>query len=164
MHMGIAEDDPDLQDLLRLWLDTAQHSVSAFSSVADFIDALKRERFELLLIDWMLPDGTGAELLAWARRNLGWELPILVLTSRDDEELRSAFVDHPDSRDDDFMTKLHGQMKSASLAGRLLMAEMMWVLLLFPSNIGAENKRQHVQEIWSWSEETLPTDSPMLQS
>ena len=85
MHMGIAEDDPDLQDLLRLWLDTAQHSVSAFSSVADFIDALKRERFELLLIDWMLPDGTGAELLAWARRNLGWELPILVLTSRDDE-------------------------------------------------------------------------------
>ena len=33
----------------------------------------------------MLPDGTGAELLAWARRNLGWELPILVLTSRDDE-------------------------------------------------------------------------------
>ena len=44
------------------------------------------------------------------------------------------------------------------------MAEMMWVLLLFPSNIGAENKRQHVQEIWSWSEETLPTDSPMLQS
>ncbi|WP_093374653.1 AAA family ATPase [Variovorax sp. OV329] len=80
------------------------------------------------------------------------------------EELRSAFVDHPDAGDDDFMTKLRGQMQAASPAGRQLMAEMMWVLLLFPSNIGAEKKRQHVQEVWSWSEETLPPDNPMLES
>lgn len=86
-----------------------------------------------------------------------WTPPLL-------EELRSAFVDHPDAGDDDFMTKLRGQMQAASPAGRQLMAEMMWVLLLFPSNIGAEKKRQHVQEVWSWSEETLPPDIPMLES
>ena len=80
------------------------------------------------------------------------------------EELRSAFVDHPDDGDDDFMTKLRGQMQAASPAGRQLMAEMMWVLLLFPSNIGAEKKRQHVQEIWSWSKETFPPNNPMLES
>jgi 5-methylcytosine-specific restriction enzyme B len=80
------------------------------------------------------------------------------------EELRSAFVDHPDAGDDDFMTKLRGQMQAASPAGRHLMAEMMWVLLLFPSNIGAEKKRQHVQEAWSWSGETLPPHNPMLES
>lgn len=85
MHIGIAEDDPDQQDLLRLWLEGAQHSVGAHATVAGYIEALKKERFELLLIDWMLPDGTGADVLAWARSNLGWELPILVLTSRDDE-------------------------------------------------------------------------------
>jgi DNA-binding response OmpR family regulator len=54
--------------------------------VAGFINLLKRERFELLVIDWMLPDGTGADVLQWARSNLGWELPILVLTARDDED------------------------------------------------------------------------------
>ena len=80
------------------------------------------------------------------------------------EELRAAFVDHPDTGDDDFMTKLQGQMQAASPAGRQLMAEMMWALLLFPSNIGAEKKRQHVQEIWSWSEEALPPGNPMLDS
>jgi DNA-binding response OmpR family regulator len=86
MHIGIAEDDLDQQALLKLWLETAQHTVGAYADVASYIDALKKDRFELLVIDWMLPDGTGADLLQWARSNLGWELPILVLTSRDDEE------------------------------------------------------------------------------
>lgn len=86
MHIGIAEDDPDQMKLLRLWLDGGQHTVAERDSVADFIDLLKHERFELLVIDWMLPDGTGADVLQWARGNLGWEIPILVLTARDDED------------------------------------------------------------------------------
>jgi DNA-binding response OmpR family regulator len=85
MHIGIAEDDPDQLDLLRLWLEGAQHTVRGFGTAADYIEALKKERFDLLLIDWMLPDGTGADLLVWARGNLGWELPVLVVTARDDE-------------------------------------------------------------------------------
>jgi len=85
MHIGIAEDDQDQLNLLRLWLEGASHTVTDRGTVAQYVDVLKKERFELLLIDWMLPDGTGAELLQWARGNLGWELPILVLTARDDE-------------------------------------------------------------------------------
>ncbi len=86
MHIGIAEDDADQLALLQLWLEGAEHSVRGFGTVAGYIEALKRERFDLLLIDWMLPDGTGAELLQWVRGNLGWELPVLVVTARDDEE------------------------------------------------------------------------------
>lgn len=85
MHIGIAEDDPDQQALLKLWLEAAQHTVGAYADVASYLAALKRERFELLVVDWMLPDGTGADVLQWARANLGWEIPILVLTSCDDE-------------------------------------------------------------------------------
>jgi len=86
MHISIAEDDPDQQALLQLLMQSAGHSVSVFGSVAESIEALKKERFELLVVDWMLPDGTGEELLHWVRDNLGWELPILVLTARDDEQ------------------------------------------------------------------------------
>jgi two-component system, OmpR family, response regulator RegX3 len=86
MHIGIAEDDVDQLALLQLWLEGAEHSVRGFGTVAGYIEALKRERFDLLLIDWMLPDGTGGELLQWVRGNLGWELPVLVVTARDDEE------------------------------------------------------------------------------
>lgn len=102
MHIGIAEDDPDQQDLLRLWLESAQHSVAAYGTVAQYIEALKRERFEMLLIDWMLPDGTGADLLQWARGNLGWETPILVLTARDDEQ---TVVEALQAGADDYVVK-----------------------------------------------------------
>jgi DNA-binding response OmpR family regulator len=86
MHIGIAEDDPDQLDLLCLWLEARQHTVRGFGSAAAFIEGLKKERFDLLLIDWMLPDGTGADLLNWVRGNLGWDIPALVVTARDDEE------------------------------------------------------------------------------
>jgi 5-methylcytosine-specific restriction protein B len=48
------------------------------------------------------------------------------------DEVRRAFVDHPDLSDDDFMTKLKRQMKPASTNAQRLMAEMLWALLLFP--------------------------------
>jgi DNA-binding response OmpR family regulator len=86
MHIGIAEDDPDQAALISLWLEGAGHSARVCGTATSYIEALKKERFDLLLIDWMLPDGTGADLLQWARGNLGWELPVLVVTSRDDEE------------------------------------------------------------------------------
>jgi two-component system, OmpR family, response regulator RegX3 len=86
MHIGIAEDDLDQAALIGLWLEGAGHSARAFGTAAAYIEALKKERFDMLLIDWMLPDGTGADLLQWARSNLGWEIPVLVVTSRDDEE------------------------------------------------------------------------------
>lgn len=85
MHIGIAEDDPDQAALLSLWLKDAAHSERTFGTAADYLEALKRDRYDLLLIDWMLPDGTGAELIQWVRANLGWEIPVLVVTSRDDE-------------------------------------------------------------------------------
>ena len=86
MHIGIAEDDPDQLALLELWLQGQHHTTHGCGSAGEFIEALKKERFDLLLIDWMLPDGTGADVLNWVRGNLGWDIPALVVTSRDDEE------------------------------------------------------------------------------
>jgi DNA-binding response OmpR family regulator len=85
MHIGIAEDDTDQLGLLELWLSEAKHTSRGFTTAAGFIDGLRKERFDLLLVDWMLPDGTGADLLAWVRGNLGWELPVIVVTAREDE-------------------------------------------------------------------------------
>jgi hypothetical protein len=34
----------------------------------------------------MLPDGTLAELIQWTHSNLSWELPVLVVTARENEE------------------------------------------------------------------------------
>lgn len=78
------------------------------------------------------------------------------------EEVRAAFVDHPDEGGDDFLTKLKGQMAGASPSAKRLMAEMHFTLLLFPSNVGPETKRKQVSEIWSLAGDPLPADHPML--
>ncbi|AHF94175.1 hypothetical protein OPIT5_07650 [Opitutaceae bacterium TAV5] len=70
-------------------------------------------------------------------------------------EVHNAFVDHPDEGGDDFSTKLKGQMEPASPSAKRLMAEMVWLLLLFPSNIKASTKRKQVGEMWSMSGEKL---------
>lgn len=85
MYLAVLEDDHDQQELLKVWLGMAQHQVKCMDLGASFIEALKRERFDLLIIDWMLPDYKGDVVLRWIRENLGWELPVIVLTSRDDE-------------------------------------------------------------------------------
>src|SRR3954470_13381769 len=64
-----------------------------------------------------------------------WTAPLL-------EESREAFVGHPDSGKDDFITKLKGQMKNASPSAQKLMAEILWALLLFPSRMRPDLKRQ----------------------
>ena len=85
MHIALLEDDADQRALLELWLDSGQHTSRSFSMAAEFIEGAKKERFDLLLIDWMLPDGTGADVLQWVRQNLGWDIPVIVVTARDDE-------------------------------------------------------------------------------
>jgi DNA-binding response OmpR family regulator len=86
MHIAILEDDSDQLALLELWVGSGQHTSRAFGMAAEFIEGAKKERFDLMLIDWMLPDGTGADVLRWVRQNLGWEVPVVVVTARDDEE------------------------------------------------------------------------------
>ncbi len=79
------------------------------------------------------------------------------------EEVHHAFVDHPDYGSDDFLTKLKGQMKPVSRPAKQLMAEMIWALLLFPSNMKANTKRRQVCDLWSLSGEQLPPNHPMLR-
>ena len=78
-------------------------------------------------------------------------------------EVHAAFVEHPDLGEENFITKLKGQMKGASASAQQLMAEMMWALLLFPSNVTDETKRQHVEAIWSLSGKPFPGNSPLLK-
>jgi hypothetical protein len=70
-------------------------------------------------------------------------------------EVHRAFVEHPDIGDNDFMTKLKGQMSTASSAAQQLMSEMLRALLLFPSNMKPWTKSQQVRDIWDLSGQPL---------
>ena len=78
------------------------------------------------------------------------------------DELDQRFVKNLDAGEGDFLSKLKVQLSSGSAQCRQLMAESLWLLMLFPSNIGAAKKRENVREVWSWSEEDLDEHHPLL--
>ena len=78
------------------------------------------------------------------------------------DELQSKFQNSPYSRDESFLQKLETQLSGASPNSIKLMAEILWLMLLFPSNIGAAKKRENICTIWSWSKEQLDTSHPLL--
>lgn len=141
MHIGLAEDDPDQRDWLHLQLTQAGHGCDGFATVAAAIDGFGRHRFDLLVVDWMLPDGTGADLLAWVRQNLGWEIPILVLTAREDEATVVAALQ---AGADDYVVKppkpLELLARIAAL-GRRLRGSALTVLRLGAFEIDTQRQR-----------------------
>src|SRR5438093_10937427 len=75
-----------------------------------------------------------------------WTLPYL-------DELQRYFVENLYAGEGNFTEKLKEQLASVSPAAKHLAAELMWVMMLFPSktNVSRERKADLVREIWAWS-------------
>ena len=78
------------------------------------------------------------------------------------DELHQHFVENLDAGEGDFLSKLKVQLSEGVPSCRQLMAEILWLMLLFPSNIGAAKKRENVLAIWSWSGEDLSASHDLL--
>lgn len=86
MRVAILEDDPAMGDQMTHALVSEGHSVQGFRTGAAFVNALKRDTFDLLVLDWNLPDTSGIDVLVWAREHLDSRPPVLFVTSRGEEE------------------------------------------------------------------------------
>jgi DNA-binding response OmpR family regulator len=81
MRILSLEDDPAQAELVRRALEAAGHQVWSFDRGRDAIRHLESATVDLLVLDWMLPDISGIEVLGWARSRLGHELPVIMLTN-----------------------------------------------------------------------------------
>jgi two-component system response regulator RegX3 len=86
MRVAIVEDDAHVGQLMCLWLEGAGYGYQLYSNGRDFLKAMSRESFDLLIFDWMLPDTSGDKLLMWVREHIDWPVPVIFATSRDSEE------------------------------------------------------------------------------
>ncbi|MFW2829668.1 response regulator transcription factor [Sphingomonas sp. ID0503] len=85
MRIAILEDEPPLAAQMSQLLTGAGHNCHVFPTTRAFQTWLQRETFDLLVMDWMLPDGTGLEALKKARANLEAVPPTIFVTSRSEE-------------------------------------------------------------------------------
>jgi hypothetical protein len=94
----------------------------------------------------------------FANENL-WTLPHL-------DELQRYFVENLDMGEGNFIEKLREQLAPVSPAAKRLAAELMWVMMLFPSksNVSRQTKSDLIREIWSWGREDLREDEPLLHA
>ncbi|GAA0505322.1 DNA-binding response regulator [Paractinoplanes deccanensis] len=97
----VVEDDRELRELVRRYLERAGHAVRSTGSGAEAIELVTGGGVELVVLDLGLPDVDGREVLAVAREG-GREVPVVVLTARSSVDDR---IEGLRGGADDYVTK-----------------------------------------------------------
>ncbi len=113
MRIALLEDDLDQANLMQVWLSDAGHQPYIYRAGAKIVGALNKESFDLIMLDWEVPDMSGFEVLKWVRENLDWSCPVLFITQRDREEDVVAALE---AGADDYMAK---PIKRAEMLARI---------------------------------------------
>jgi two-component system phosphate regulon response regulator PhoB len=99
----VVEDEPAIQELVSFSCSSSGYKVRRADSVGAAQDAIRQELPDLVILDWMLPDRAGIELLRDLR---GAErtrtLPVILLTAKSAEGDRVAGLD---AGADDYVVK-----------------------------------------------------------
>ncbi|MEZ5513764.1 MAG: response regulator transcription factor [Steroidobacteraceae bacterium] len=86
MRLAMLEDDPDQAAWLEQVLTRAGHTVHGFSNGQRLLGELRRETYDVLLLDWELPGLTGMDVLRSVRQEQSLTTPVLFLTHRNTEQ------------------------------------------------------------------------------
>ncbi len=92
MRILVVEDDAILLDGLSVGLGLAGFTVDAVASCGDAEAALAAQNYNAVVLDLMLPDGSGLDILK-SMRQARDETPVLLLTARDQVPERIAGLD-----------------------------------------------------------------------
>ncbi len=76
----VVDDERSLREFLTILLEDEGFATRTAADVAEARRHLAEDRFDLVICDLKLPDGTGIEVLQWARKN-GIGTPFIVITA-----------------------------------------------------------------------------------
>src|SRR5438105_7931746 len=91
LRMFLVEDDPDVSLLIRKSLERAGHQVARCRTAADALIVLGHSAFDLVLLNYHLPDMGGLDLLAALARE-GIATPALIVAASGDEQLATRVL------------------------------------------------------------------------
>lgn len=83
----IVEDEPAIRDMLKFVLQSQGFSVDCFNDVAAARKVLKKDKPDLILLDWMLPGTSGIEFAKTLKDGAETQgIPVIMLTAKAEEE------------------------------------------------------------------------------
>jgi DNA-binding response OmpR family regulator len=86
MRVAILEDEITLAKEVQSYLEQDGHSVKIFTDGESLVRVLRREIFDLFVLDWHVPKINGYQVLTHMRKTLSMSEPIIFLTSADAED------------------------------------------------------------------------------
>lgn len=114
----VVEDDKNIQEIEQIALKNSGYQVVTFDTAGDFFDALKTQTPDLLLLDIMLPDMDGLQVLEQVRGQAALcSLPIIMVTAKTTELDKVRGLD---MGADDYLSKPFGIMELISRVKALL--------------------------------------------
>jgi two-component system phosphate regulon response regulator PhoB len=131
----VVDDEDAIRDMLRMALEMADFRCIEADNIHDAYTLVVDERPDIVLLDWMLPGGSGLEMLRRLKRGeTTRELPVIMLTAKTAED---NVIQGLDVGADDYITK--------PFAPRELIARVR--ALLRRSSGGQANERMQVSKL-----------------
>ncbi len=86
MKILLLEDDPDISFIYKRQFEKSEHPTDAFFTGKEALDALTRNTYDISLIDVMLPDTNGIEVVKHIRQNSTLDAMTTIVLSNMGEE------------------------------------------------------------------------------
>ncbi|MDD6720148.1 MAG: response regulator transcription factor [Lactobacillus porci] len=112
LEIWCVEDDESIREIEMYTLQTMNFKTQGFEDGESFFKALKEKKPDLVILDLMLPDEDGSDILRRIRGNSATkELPVIIASAKTAEYDK---VKNLDSGADDYLTKPFGMMEMVS--------------------------------------------------
>lgn len=102
MRIALLEDEQEQAQHIKTLLAERNYECDAYPTAQAFISSVLHRSYDLLILDWQIPDGTGLDVLKTVRAQLNWRIPVVFLTQRDSEH---DIVQALDAGADDYLSK-----------------------------------------------------------
>ena len=89
MIILVVDDERDTLDLIDLTLSTAGYQIHVASSGTECLEMMRRNKYDLVLLDIMMPDMSGYEVLQTLKGEMDSLPPVVYLTARSQPEDRA---------------------------------------------------------------------------
>lgn len=113
MRIALLEDQQEQAQHIQAILSERGHDCDSFPTGQSFISAALHRSYDLMILDWQIPDMTGIDVLKSVRAQINWPIPVVFLTQRDSE---ADIVEALDAGADDFIAK---PARAAELVARI---------------------------------------------
>lgn len=101
-NIFLAEDDADLANIIRDSLEAQSHILDNVTNGHEAMEALKKKRYDLIILDWDLSAGPTGPEVCHAFRAAGGTTPVIMLTGRSNLEEKETGLE---AGADDYLTK-----------------------------------------------------------